>query len=245
MSERRHYGVIGMKWGVRKDRYKSNFDKDTKVKAGTHIQTIPTGDKGADLNRKSVYVSTNKKDTSFYNSYLADSTKDLSGHKKAFTNDLLVKKDITIPSQETAVKTFVEMYNKDPQGVSDAIARAASERRRIGKVNALMERRLQKQESKLYKEAYKALINKGEEYLQEEGYAIFNMSFANANNPARDRYFNMLMDKGYGGARDINDINNGYTDEPLRIFNPSKSVHKASSKVLYLTDMQTPTAGQY
>ena len=43
-----HYGVPGMKWGVRKDRYKSNFDKDTVYKKGSKMHVMTTGEKGVD-----------------------------------------------------------------------------------------------------------------------------------------------------------------------------------------------------
>ena len=39
-NELKHYGVKGMKWGVRKKRYNSSFDKDTVIKRGSSIQNI-------------------------------------------------------------------------------------------------------------------------------------------------------------------------------------------------------------
>lgn len=36
----KHYGVPGMKWGVRKDKYGSNYDKDYHVKAGTKFDRV-------------------------------------------------------------------------------------------------------------------------------------------------------------------------------------------------------------
>lgn len=237
-----HYGVPGMKWGVRKDRYKSNYDKDTVYQKGSKMHIMTTGERGLDLKRKYTYTSTNDTDTAFYNSFLARNTKAMTGDKKAFTNELTVTKNIKIPSQKTAVDTFMEMYKNDPIGTADAIAKSASARRRIGKVNALKELSYKQLESKLYKQTFKQLTKNGEDFVKSEGYSIFNFSMANVDNPARDKYFDMLMSKGYGGLRDINDINNGYTDDPLIVFNPSKNLSKTSSKELTERDLKEAQA---
>ena len=227
-----HYGVLGMKWGVRKDRYKSNFDKDTVYKKGSKMHVMTTGEHGVDLHRKYTYASTNATDTAFYNSFLARGTKAATGDKKAFTNELTVTKNIKVPSQKVAVDTFMEMYKNDPIGTADAIAKSASVKRRIGKVSALQEWSLKRTENKLYKQTFAELTKHGEDYVRNEGYNIFSLSMATIQNPARDKYFDMLLSKGYGGILDVNDINNGYTDEPLIVFNPSKSLSNTSSTEL-------------
>ena len=57
-----HYGVLGMKWGVRKSRYKSSYDSDIVLKKGSSIQNI-SGGKARYLNNTNVlYVAHTKKD---------------------------------------------------------------------------------------------------------------------------------------------------------------------------------------
>lgn len=65
-----------------------------------------------------------------------------------------------------------------------------------------------------------------------------SFGFGYAENPAKDKYFEMLFKQGFGGVRDVNDIDNGVTDNPLVVFSPSSSLASAGHKELTERDIE-------
>lgn len=239
-EELMHYGVLGMKWGVRKDRYKDDYDRDTIIKKGQKINVITAGQK-ANTNRNYTYASRTNHDKNFYESHMPDLLKKTTGTAtKIYQNDFTVKKNIKIPSQETAVNTFLKMYRDDPNGVTSAIATSLAARKRTADMGRIKNLILDKQEKKLYSVVYKNFYRQakvGEEWLKNEGYEAFNTSFAYVKNPARDRYFELLLKQGFGGVRDVNDLNSGLTEDPLIVFNPSSNLSNLKSHELTENDI--------
>lgn len=235
-----HYGVLGMKWGVRKDRYKDYYDKDVTLKKGSKLQTV-TGGKAADLNRDYTYVSRTSTDNDFYSSYMARGLQVLRKQASVYKNELTLTDNIKIPSQEKAVKAFLDIYHADPEGTTRAIAKSMSARERIAGMGKLKIKMIERQERKSEKEIYKTFrrqAKQGEEFLKGEAFTVFNSTLVKVENPLRDKYFNILLEQGFGGVRDTNDLNDGYTEDPLIIFNPSSSLAVTGTKQLTEKDIK-------
>ena len=132
-NELKHYGVKGMKWGVRKKRYNSSFDKDTVIKKGSSIQNISM-DKKKEISNRPIYTAVTKKDKLSYAGFYAQQLKDMQGAKSVYKNDLQVVKDIKIPSQKKAVETFKDTFAKDPKGMARCIARCKADASIFGKL---------------------------------------------------------------------------------------------------------------
>ena len=105
-----HYGVKGMKWGVRKKYYKSYMDNDRVLKKGFNVQNI-SANKARDLSRNDpVYTSHTVHDNNAYSGRYAKNI-NLMGDK-AIKNSIVLTKDVKIPSQKKAVELFKTNDNK-------------------------------------------------------------------------------------------------------------------------------------
>ena len=217
-----HYGVKGMKWGVRKKRYTSSYDHDISLKKGDTIQNI-SGGKARDISNASVvYAAHTKKDRARYAGMYADQLKNWDGAKKVYKNDFVLTKDITIPSQKKAVELFVEAFKANPKIMAKSIAKAQAD---LSFWDGFMGINL---ESKYTRK----LINGGQKYLETVGYKMFNESLVNTKYVgARNQYYKTLTKHGYDAILDVNDINGGYkTEQPIIVFDPSKRL-KATKPV--------------
>ena len=231
-NELLHYGVKGMKWGVRKKYYNDDMDRDTVLKKGTKIQNI-SRDKARELNGTPLYGSHTKNDNNKYAGWYAGML-NLYGYD-AIKNDLELIKDVRIPSERKAVETFYEMYSKDPKGVAKSIARSQSDIVAFNKVEFIRAHNERRYEKKL--------INKGENWLKTKGYEMFNQSMmSDVNTKARNTYFDMLIERGYDGIRDVNDINNSESEAPIIYFNAKNTMKNVKSVKLTEKDIELALA---
>ena len=226
IDELYHYGVKGMKWGVRKSRYRSGYDSDIVLKKGSTIQNI-SAKKERDLTKGPIYGAYTERDRANYSSQYADYLKSWGGFRTVYKNDLKVVKDIKIPSQKKAVEMFRETFVKDPDGMARCIARAQADMSLFGNFGKTFK---MDKESRLYRKYMSA----GEDWLSTKGYENFNSSIASQKSAkARNAYFDTLLSKGYGGVLDVNDINNTYRSEsPVIVIDPKNSLERGSAKKL-------------
>ena len=224
-----HYGVKGMKWGIRKDRYESNsrLRKGYTISKGSELQNI-----SADAPREikngyaPIYASNNRKDNlnyeAFYSNFLGGDT---------YRNTLTVQKNIKVASQKEAVEEFSKMVAEDPKGYGKALAKAG-----VGQTLPSMlfaPYGIIKRHS-----TAKKFRNAGKEWLETEGYNGFvNVMGTNNANSIREKYFKRLSDKGYGAIFDTFDINSGVSDEPIILINPSRDITNTKSVVLTQNDI--------
>lgn len=227
-----HYGVKGMKWGVRKKYYNKSMDNDMVIKKGSTIQNI-SRDQKRRIGDSPVYGSHKKSDNNAYAGWYANQL-NFYGYD-AIKNDLKVIKDIKIPSEKKAVENFYEMYKKDPKGVAKSIARSKSDIVAFNKIESIRsfnEKRYEKQ-----------LLTKGEKWIKTKGYEMFNQSImSDSNTKARTEYFNMLINKGYSGIRDVNDINNSGVEEPIIYFNAKNTLKNVKSSKLTESEIELAMA---
>lgn len=233
-NELYHYGVKGMKWGVRKKYYKSYMDRDRIIKRGTSIQNISKNE-ARDLNRNSpVYGAYTKHDRNAYQGNYA-SMINMMGDK-AIKNDLALIKDVKIPSQKKAVETFMELYKKDPKGIAESIGKAHSELTMFNGVDKIRNWKAKQIANKFAK--------KGENWVKEKGYLLFNQSMMSTEEDrARTEYYKLLSKKGYDAISDINDVQNGYrSDDPIIFINPKSTLKTLKTRELDMTDIEIANA---
>ena len=195
-----HYGVKGMKWGVRKKYYKSYMDSDRTLSKGFQVQNV-SANKSRDVSKNNpVYTSHTTHDNNAYAGNYAYNMA-LRGDA-AYKNSLVLTKDVKIPSQKKAVEVFMEMYNKDPQGVAKSIGNAYAELdyfHGISKIKNANANRIAKKFSK-----------KGQDWIESKGYLMFNQSMMSTEeSKARNKYYDLLGKKGYDAISDINDVQTG------------------------------------
>lgn len=227
-----HYGVKGMKWGVRKDRYNKVYDSDIVLKKGSSVQNI-SGGKVRDISKAGVlYTAHTKKDRLNYTGMYADQLKNWDKVGKVYKNDFILTKDIRIPSQKKAVELFVESFQSNPKVMAKSIAKAQAD---LSFWDGFMGLDLESRYTR-------KLSKGGREYLETKGYKMFNESMVNGKYVgARNQYYKTLRKHGYDAILDINDINNGYkSEQPVIVFDPSK--HLKSTKPVELSQVEIDRA---
>lgn len=223
-AELQHYGVKGMKWGVRKKYYKSHMDSDRTLKKGFKVQNI-SADGERDLSRNTpTYTSHTAHDNNAYAGRYA-SAMAFRG-QKAYKNDLVLVRDVKIPSQKKAVELFMELYDKDPEGMARSIGKAYAELDYFHAVSKIRDWNADRKARKFAK--------KGREWVESKGYLMFNQTMmATEESAARTKYYDLLMKKGYGAISDINDVQTGYgADDPIIFINPKQTLKNAKSRAL-------------
>lgn len=233
-DELQHFGVRGMKWGVKKKYHQDHMNSDRILKKGLQVQNISTNT-ARDISKGSpVYGSYTKSDNRAYSGHYAKSINDMGD--KAVINSLVLTKDINIPSQKKTVDTFMELYNKDPKGMSDSIGKAYSELtyfNGIAKIRNYNANRISKKMQK-----------KGQDWVENKGYLLFNQSMmAPKESKARVKYYDLLMKKGYNAISDINDIQSGYNSkDPIIFINPKDTIKNVKSRQLNTDEIELANA---
>ena len=229
-----HYGVKGMRWGVRKKYYTNSMSSDRTLKRGTEYQNV-SRNKARDLsNNAPVYTSHLESDNNAYAGRYADGMRFLGD--TPYNNTLVLNKDIKMPSQEKAAKVFLDMYNKDPKGVSDSIGMAYADLDFLHGISKYRDWNANRISKKFQ--------TKGEDWVLHKGYLTFNQTLmSDRKYTARIEYFNSLTKHGYDALLDINDIQTGYgTKDPIIFINPKSSMSVRKSVPLTDPEIELATA---
>lgn len=112
-----HYGVKGMKWGVRKKTDKLN-SRDRTIKAGTELQRMMQTEKYNNNGRRQ-YVSYTHHDNARYAGVTG------LGWDKAYMHKFTVKKDIKIPSDRKVADALTKIAREDPQRMANDLYNAS------------------------------------------------------------------------------------------------------------------------
>lgn len=217
----RHFGVKGMKWGVRKTKDELN-SKERTIKKGTVIQNISSRE--LTKPNRHMYAAYTSYDKTLYSDMMANFQYNGRGYK----NEFVVKKDIRIPSDKQLVKNFVEIAKANPKLVSREMSAA------YNSSHLLFEKSAKHFEKKISK------ISDADSKLGEKLTKQF-VSEMVSDKAAKSRaeFIGGLIKKGFDGMSDIND-RDGSTNsqDPLIIFNTTKTLGEAKSVKLTKSDLE-------
>lgn len=182
-----HFGVLGMRWGKRKE---EGSNKQVSIGPGTNIQRI--GSKGETLEGMK-YVSFTKSDNSFY--------KDMFSSDDTVVMKMRAKEAIVTPTQQAAVDQLIKSLSKMPlddvvstikpltvfkmeKSIRKQLEKAfAGDEKSKDKTAVFIEEKLYKAElatikknyfSDLSKQGYNAIIDRSDTLLTDSPLIIFN-----------------------------------------------------------------------
>lgn len=218
-----HYGVKGMKWGVRK----AQESRDFSLKKGTAIQNISA--RGPRDIEGQVYASYRNFDNLNYKGHFATTEKMWLGDVGIFENKFMLTKDIKIASERAQVSAFKKAYDSDPEGMIRTLAQTKTQTsilRSMGMTLGLdIENKLVKKYSKM-----------GAEKIKTKKFDDF-MSGLVIETPVAKQFYKDLVKQGYDGVIDRNDTKHYGSESPLLLFKGRNVLKSVSVTELTNKDM--------
>lgn len=229
-----HFGVKGMKWGVRKSEVDlSKFSSQESVlQKGSKVQNL-TADAPRKLD-KTIYVSHTPKDNLNYRGQFSLLLINRRHASSVYENVFVAKKDIRIPSERQSVEAFMTLYKQNPKRLLEDLASSqydlAATQHMWGAVKG----------KKYYNVAVKAetkrLTKLGENFVaSKEGHqALSGMLIKDL--PSKAAYFQELGRQGFDAVVDEHDRQGG-GQQPLIILNGKDVLVSGKSKTLSKKDI--------
>jgi len=225
-----HVGVIGMKWGVRKNRsqvsdlsvHRQSGDLLVLGKGET-VHHVTLNPKLA-LKAGGLYVSYTEKDAEVYRTEYKMFIEVTRNAKETFEYDLKTVKDIITPSKQKKIEEFIDMY-KDRKAKD--LIKEMGDNKVSASFGLAMGRLLfgHTKEAQASKAAmkYKELIGSNNPKDHQKAFEDFAQFLVWAPK-TRKKYFDRLSKKGFTAMYDDFDMHSGLSKEPLIIFDPSKTL---------------------
>jgi ribosomal protein S20 len=199
-----HYGMLGMRWGVRKARYTDENASGIKLEKGSKISRVAS--EGDEQLGGMKYAAFTPEDIDEYKFALGGNEKYLYEYK--------LKEALVSPNEKHQVDAFLETVSE--MKVSN-VARILKTKSKLSTLKDIE------------KELKKAVEN-GEIKSQIKTYDKFmELFYAKELEPIRSRYFEKLSQEGYNMIIDSSD-RGVVADNPIIIFSGSRSLSFESKK---------------
>jgi len=205
LNELTHYGVLGMKWGIRKERYTDSRASGIRLEKGKTIHRIAS--KGDEKIGGMKYAAFKPEDVEEYEFAL--------GGEGKFNFSYKLKEVLVSPNEKRQFNAFFETV-KDV-----GIKQVAATLKTKSKLSTL--KGIEKELIKAQAGNIKSQIKTYDKFM--------DLLYAKELEPVKRAYFTKLSKEGYNMIIDSSD-RTAMTDSPVIIFNGSKSLEFTSKKKL-------------
>ena len=203
-AELNHYGILGMRWGVRRDRYNDTNSKGIRLEKGSSIHRI--ANVGDEKQGGMKYAAFKKADIEEYEFALG-------GGENKFNFNYKLKEALISPNEKRQVDAFLETI-KDV-GISE-VSKSLKAKSKLTTLKGI-----EKELTKATSGNEKSKIKTYDKFME--------LLYAKELAPVRDAYFNKLHKEGYNMLIDSSD-KGVISDAPVIIFNGQKSLAFVSKK---------------
>lgn len=227
----KHYGVKGMRWGIRKERETSSSSVIV-VNKGSSVFHVTANQKLQLKKRHPLYISFTEKDRALYKGSYAQDLMFRESTNKVMDYELKAVKDLIAPSRKKAVDEFLKLHTND----SDILQTMAGDKIKASFFLSVAKYFGMDSTNRNFKK-YKKALDSGDQKKQEEAFEDF-AAFLAFSEKSRRKYFSILEKQGFNSMFDYNDMRKGFADKPLIIFDSEKTLKIKGSKGIEQEDSQ-------